>query len=90
MNNTHIEEHIKFIKFAHYSTSSLFICIIRYMPSAMFNFIHRIQNVEHGFRAISRVEISTIGVSHTNLMWLHCLTTLDFLLTLLIVKPRKF
>lgn len=41
--------------------------------SAMFNFIHRIQNVEHGFRAISTVEISTMGVSHTNFMWLHSL-----------------
>lgn len=68
-----------------YSSVSSDIC-----PSAMFNFIHRIQNVEHGFRAISRVEISTLGVSDTNLMWLHCLTTLDFLLTLLIVKLRKF
>lgn len=68
----------------------LFICIIRYMLSAIFNFIHRIQNVEHGFRAISRVEISPMGVSHTNLMWLQCLITLDFLLTLLIVKLRKF
>lgn len=41
-------------------------------PSAMFNFIHRIQNVEQGFRALSRVEISTMGISHTNLMWLQC------------------
>lgn len=59
-------------------------------PSAMFNLTHRIQNVEHRFRAISRVEISTMGVSYTNLMWLHSLITPDFLLTLLIVKLRKF
>lgn len=55
-------------KLQSYSSVSSDICL-----SAMFNFTHRIQNVEHGFRALSRVEISTMGVSHINFMWLHCL-----------------
>lgn len=55
-------------KLQSYSSVSSDICL-----SAMFNFTHRIQNVEHGFRALSRIEISTMAVSHINFMWLHCL-----------------
>lgn len=55
MSNRHIEDKnilnlpsLLITQLQPYSSVSSDIC-----PSAMFNFIHRIQNVEHGFRAIS-------------------------------------